>query len=113
MIYGVVPYSFAVALVVSIIGWFLSRPKPQRFTGQQRDMVRYIFSKHNHFDADHLIDDMKQAGLEVSRATVYRTLAKLVARDLQHERGIDAAGESNEAALQRANGQTLTGSARH
>jgi Fur family ferric uptake transcriptional regulator len=58
--------------------FLLSRPKPQRFTGQQRDMVRYIFSKHNHFDADHLIDDMKQAGLEVSRATVYRTLAKLV-----------------------------------
>ncbi|HWA91906.1 MAG TPA: hypothetical protein VG889_17840 [Rhizomicrobium sp.] len=29
MIYGFVPYSFAVALVVSIIGWFLSRPKPE------------------------------------------------------------------------------------
>ncbi len=55
-----------------------SRPKPQRFTDQQRDMVRYIFSQHNHFDADQLIDDMKKAGLEVSRATVYRTLAKLV-----------------------------------
>jgi Fur family ferric uptake transcriptional regulator len=55
-----------------------SRPKPQRFTDQQRDMVRYIFSQHNHFDADQLIDDMKKAGLEVSRATVYRTLGKLV-----------------------------------
>ena len=50
----------------------------QRFTGQQRDMVRYIFSKHNHFDADQLIDEMKQEGLHVSRATIYRTLAKLV-----------------------------------
>jgi Fur family ferric uptake transcriptional regulator len=55
-----------------------SRPRPQRFTGQQRDMVRYIFSQHNHFDADQLIDDMKRAGLPVSRATVYRTLNKLV-----------------------------------
>ncbi len=55
-----------------------SRSKPQRYTGQQRDMVRYIFSQHNHFDADQLIDDMKKAGLEVSRATVYRTLNKLV-----------------------------------
>ena len=55
-----------------------SRPKPQRFTDQQRDLVRYIFSRHNHFDADQLIDDMKRAGLGVSRATVYRTLAKLV-----------------------------------
>ena len=58
--------------------YLLSRPKVQRFTGQQRDMVRHIFSKHHHFDADQLIDDMKQAGLEVSRATVYRTLGKLV-----------------------------------
>jgi Fur family ferric uptake transcriptional regulator len=58
--------------------YLASRPKPQRFTGQQRVMVLYIFSQHNHFDADQLIDDMKQAGFRVSRATVYRTLAKLV-----------------------------------
>lgn len=55
-----------------------SRPKPQRYTGQQRDMVLYIFSQHNHFDAEQLIDAMKRAGLRVSRATAYRTLAKLV-----------------------------------
>jgi Fur family ferric uptake transcriptional regulator len=58
--------------------YLASRARPQRFTDQQRDMVRYIFSRHNHFDADGLIDAMKQAGLAVSRATVYRTLAKLV-----------------------------------
>jgi Fur family ferric uptake transcriptional regulator len=58
--------------------YLASRPRTQRYTGQQRDMVRFIFSQHNHFDADQLIDDMKQAGLPVSRATVYRTLAKLV-----------------------------------
>ena len=58
--------------------YLASRPRPQRFTGQQRDMVRYIFAKHNHFDADGLIDDLKRAGLDVSRATVYRTLTKLV-----------------------------------
>ncbi len=58
--------------------YLASRPRPQRFTGQQRDMVRYIFSKHNHFDADQLIDEMKQEGFHVSRATIYRTLGKLV-----------------------------------
>jgi Fur family ferric uptake transcriptional regulator len=58
--------------------YLASRPRPQRYTEQQRDMVRYIFAQHNHFDADRLIDNMKQAGLPVSRATVYRTLAKLV-----------------------------------
>src|SRR5882724_367930 len=46
--------------------YLASRPRPKRFTGQQRDIVRYIFSKHNHFDADQLIDEMKQEGLHVS-----------------------------------------------
>jgi Fur family transcriptional regulator, ferric uptake regulator len=41
-------------------------------------MVQYIFSKHNHFDADQLIDEMKKDGYHVSRATIYRTLNKLV-----------------------------------
>jgi Fur family ferric uptake transcriptional regulator len=58
--------------------YLASRPRPQRYTDQQRDMVRYIFSQHNHFDAEQLIDNMKRAGLGVSRATVYRTLGKLV-----------------------------------
>jgi Fur family ferric uptake transcriptional regulator len=58
--------------------YLASRPRPQRFTGQQRDMVRHIFAQHNHFDAEQLIDNMKRAGIPVSRATVYRTLAKLV-----------------------------------
>ena len=55
-----------------------SRSRPQRFTDQQRDMVKFIFSAHHHFDADQLIDDLKRADFRVSRATVYRTLAKLV-----------------------------------
>ncbi len=55
-----------------------SRVRPQRYTDQQRDMVRYIFSQHNHFDADQLVDDMKRAGFRVSRSTIYRTLEKLV-----------------------------------
>src|SRR5881394_445865 len=58
--------------------YLASRPRRQRFTPQRRDMVRYIFSKHNHFDADELIDELKEAGFRVSRATVYRTLDKLV-----------------------------------
>lgn len=58
--------------------YLTSRPRAQRYTGQQRDIVKYIFSKHNHFDADQLVDEMKGAGLVVSRATTYRTLNKLV-----------------------------------
>jgi Fur family ferric uptake transcriptional regulator len=55
-----------------------SRTRPQRYTDQQRALVRFIFKQHNHFDADQLIDAMKLAGFRVSRATVYRTLSKLV-----------------------------------
>jgi Fur family ferric uptake transcriptional regulator len=58
--------------------YLASRPRPQRYTEQQRDMVRYIFSKHNHFDAEQLIEDLKREGFKGSRATVYRTLNKLV-----------------------------------
>jgi Fur family transcriptional regulator, ferric uptake regulator len=58
--------------------YLASRARPQRFTGQQRDMLQFIFSQHHHFDAEQLIDDMKRAGFRVSRATIYRTLAKLV-----------------------------------
>lgn len=55
-----------------------TRARAQRFTEQQREMVGYIFSRHSHFDADELLDSMKKEGLRVSRATAYRTLAKLV-----------------------------------
>lgn len=58
--------------------YLASRVKPQRFTNPQRDLVRFIFSKHRHFDPDELIDGLKEAKLNISRATVYRTLPKLV-----------------------------------
>ena len=46
--------------------------------GPKGEGIGFIFAQHNHFDAEQLIDDMKRAGGHVSRATVYRTLAKLV-----------------------------------
>jgi Fur family transcriptional regulator, ferric uptake regulator len=58
--------------------YLASRPRAQRYTEQQRDMVRFIFRKHNHFDADQLYKDLEREGFKVSRATVYRTLSKLV-----------------------------------
>lgn len=58
--------------------YLASRPTPQRFTDPQREIVRHIFAKHKHFDTDELIDDLKKAGRQASRATVYRTLSKLV-----------------------------------
>jgi Fur family ferric uptake transcriptional regulator len=58
--------------------YLASRPRPQRFTGQQRDLVQHIFAQHHHFTTEQLIKDLQAAGLNISRATVYRTLSKLV-----------------------------------
>jgi Fur family ferric uptake transcriptional regulator len=58
--------------------YLASRPKPQRFTEQQRELLDHVFAKHSHFDVDQLIEELKSAGKRVSRATVYRTLTKLV-----------------------------------
>lgn len=72
--------------------YLASRPKAQRYTTQQRDLVLHVFSHHNHFDADQLTSDVGTAGLRVSRATVYRTLTKLVDAGLL--RRIDMSGRT-------------------
>lgn len=58
--------------------YLASRPRAQRFTGQQRDLVQYIFAQHHHFTTEQLLRDLHAANLNISRATVYRTLSKLV-----------------------------------
>ena len=65
--------------------YLASRPTPQRFTTPQRELVEHIFARHSHFDADQLIENLKAAGKSVSRATVYRTLKKLVEAGLLRE----------------------------
>jgi Fur family ferric uptake transcriptional regulator len=58
---------------------FLQR-RGKRFTPQRQLIVEMVFSHHDHFDAEelleHLSDDL--AARRVSRPTVYRTLAELV-----------------------------------
>jgi Fur family ferric uptake transcriptional regulator len=55
-----------------------SRPTPQRYTTAQRDLIGYIFKQHQHFDAEELCAAATREGLQASRATIYRTLTKLV-----------------------------------
>ena len=64
------------------------------FTGQQREMIRFIFAQHEHFDAEQLIDEMKNEGLQVSRATIYRTLSKLVDAGLLRSVDVTAAAHT-------------------
>lgn len=58
--------------------YLASRPKPQRFTEQQRELLAHVFARHKHFDAKELIEELRAAEKNVSRATVYRTLTSLV-----------------------------------
>src|SRR6187551_1446622 len=51
-----------------------------RVTQQRKLLVEHVFSRHEHFDADALIEQLPASGQEghVSRPTVYRTLGEFV-----------------------------------
>lgn len=52
----------------------------KRTTQQRRALVDFIFERHDHFNADELIDaySARHHGEKISRPTVYRTLDQLV-----------------------------------
>ena len=54
--------------------------RKMRSTRQRRVIVEEVFSNHDHFDADDLLDQLRQSKSDekVSRSTVYRTLDDLV-----------------------------------
>ena len=57
----------------------------EKLTEPRRVLVRHIFDSHKHFDADELVADLRTAGRQVSRSTVYRTLRLLVEAGLLRE----------------------------
>jgi Fur family ferric uptake transcriptional regulator len=57
----------------------------EKLTAPRRILVRHIFDSHKHFDADELVADLRTAGRQVSRSTVYRTLRLLVEAGLLRE----------------------------
>ena len=75
---------------------FLQR-RGKRITQQRRLIVHQVFSHHDHFDADELMDHLQGmiAQRKVSRPTVYRTLAELVEAGLL--RKMSLGGRSVEA----------------
>ena len=54
--------------------------KGMRNTQQRRNLMQLVYSRHEHFDADTLIEQLPRKGNTgyVSRPTVYRTLAEFV-----------------------------------
>lgn len=58
------------------------RSRGLKFTPARRQLLRAIFAIHDHFTADLLLDRLRQSGIKASKATVYRTLAVMLACDL-------------------------------
>ena len=48
-----------------------------RLTPQREKLVEHILSRHDHYTADELYEDLRRKDKSISRATVYRTLALL------------------------------------
>lgn len=63
---------------------FIQR-KGLRRTGQRELVARAAFSKDEHFTAEELLERVRRASSDISRATVYRTLSLLVEADLLRE----------------------------
>jgi len=63
----------------------------KRNTDQRRALIDQVFARHEHFDADTLLEDLPRKGEEgyVSRPTVYRTLAEFVEAGLLREFELD------------------------
>ena len=57
----------------------------EKLTQPRRALVQHVFNTHKHFDADELFRDLHDAGQQVSRSTVYRTLRLLVESGLLRE----------------------------
>jgi Fur family transcriptional regulator, ferric uptake regulator len=74
-------------------GKFLERGG-KRLTQQRRLIVEVVFSHHDHFDAEELMDHLRPllAERKLSRPTVYRTLGELVEAGLLRKMPLEGRG---------------------
>lgn len=68
---------------------YLSRNR-LKMTRERRAILAHVQSVRGHFDVDHLLARLRRSGHRVSRATLYRTLPRLVESGLIHK--LDMAG---------------------
>ncbi len=54
------------------------REKDLKYTGERQKVLRAVMRDDEHFEAEQLLLDMRQASERVGKATVYRTLKLLV-----------------------------------
>jgi Fur family transcriptional regulator, ferric uptake regulator len=58
------------------------RSKGLKYTPARKALLRAVFAMHDHFTADQLIERLRERRIGASKATVYRTLAVMLACDL-------------------------------
>ena len=65
--------------------------RAMRMTKPRRMLLKHVFSRHEHFDADTLLEQLPRKGEAgyVGRATVYRTLSEFVEAGLLREFQLD------------------------
>jgi len=63
----------------------------KRITQQRRVIVEHVSARHEHFDAEQLLADLRttREGARASRPTVYRTLAEMVDAGLLNKMVLD------------------------
>ena len=63
----------------------------KRVTRQRQTIVDHVSSRHDHFDAEQLLEELRRtpAGSRASRPTVYRTLAEMVEAGLLRKMVLD------------------------
>jgi Fur family ferric uptake transcriptional regulator len=67
-----------IATAENLFGEFL-RDRGLKYTDERRMVVQSVMRNDEHFEAEQLLLGMRQAGMRVGKATVYRTLKLLVA----------------------------------
>jgi Fur family ferric uptake transcriptional regulator len=61
----------------------------KRMTRPKKQLLEHVFSRHEHFDAETLIDNLPAESKSIGRATVYRALAEFVDAGLLKEFQLD------------------------
>lgn len=74
------------------------RERKLKLTGERMAILAAIFKRGSHFDAESLHGELKDAGADISRATVYRTLDLLVQCGLVRKQSLGATHANYEAA---------------
>jgi Fur family transcriptional regulator, ferric uptake regulator len=76
------------------------RGRTLKLTRERMGILRAVFQKGTHFDAESLHLELRRRGGKISRATVYRTLDLLVQCGLVRKSSLGASHASFEAALE-------------